>query len=99
MDIQLVTLEGKYIRLEPLSLAHCIELCEGGLEPELWRWTTTIIRTHDEMKRYIEEALLQQRNGTALPFVTIERSSGKAIGSTRFGNIDGGNRRVEIGWT
>jgi RimJ/RimL family protein N-acetyltransferase len=34
-----------------------------------------------------------------LPFVTIEQSSGKAIGSTRFANIDGGHRRVEIGWT
>jgi RimJ/RimL family protein N-acetyltransferase len=99
MDIQLVTLDGKYVRLEPLSLKHLPNLCDGGLDPELWRWTTMIVRTHDEMKRYIEEALLQQQNGTALPFVTIERSSGKAIGSTRFGNIDGGHRRVEIGWT
>ena len=99
MNIQLVTLDGRYVRLEPLSLKHLPNLCEGGLDPELWRWTTTIVRTHDEMKRYIEEALLQQQNGTALPFVTIERSSAKAIGSTRFGNIDRGHRRVEIGWT
>jgi RimJ/RimL family protein N-acetyltransferase len=34
-----------------------------------------------------------------LPFAIIDTSSGKAIGSTRYGNIDTGNRRVEIGWT
>ena len=34
-----------------------------------------------------------------LPFVTIECKSGKAIGSTRFMNIDVTNRRVEIGGT
>jgi RimJ/RimL family protein N-acetyltransferase len=34
----------------------------------------------------------------ALPFATIEQASGRAIGSTLFGNIDRSNRRVEIGW-
>jgi len=29
----------------------------------------------------------------------IDRTSGRAIGSTRFANIDAGNRRAEIGWT
>ena len=40
-----------------------------------------------------------QREKTALPFVTIERTSGRIIGSTRFGNYDPANRRIEIGWT
>ena len=34
-----------------------------------------------------------------IPFATIEKKSGRAIGSTRFANIDRRNRRVEIGWT
>lgn len=34
-----------------------------------------------------------------LPFATIEKRSGRAIGSTRYANIDAGNRRLEIGWT
>ncbi|MBM4160699.1 MAG: GNAT family N-acetyltransferase [Ignavibacteria bacterium] len=99
MDIQPLTLEGTYVRLEPLSLEHLDALCDGGLDPSLWQWTTNIIRTPEEMREYIEEALDQQQQGTALPFATIERSSGRAIGSTRFGNIDKGHRRVEIGWT
>ena len=31
--------------------------------------------------------------------MTVEKSTGTIVGSTRFGNIDRHNRRVEIGWT
>jgi RimJ/RimL family protein N-acetyltransferase len=99
MDIQPVTLEGKYVRLEPLSLKHLSDLCDGGLDPGLWRWTPSAVQTPQEMREYIETTLASQGDGTALPFATIERQTGKAIGSTRFGNIDKEHRRVEIGWT
>jgi RimJ/RimL family protein N-acetyltransferase len=99
MSIHPVTLEGNFIRLEPLSFAHLDGLCPGGFDPELWRWTTSIARDASEMKHYIEEALRAQEQGTALPFATIERRSGRAIGSTRYGNIDRQHRRAEIGWT
>jgi RimJ/RimL family protein N-acetyltransferase len=49
------------------------------------------------MSRYIETALRWQKEGTALPFATVEKASGRAIGSTRFANIDKANRRAEIG--
>ena len=51
------------------------------------------------MGRYVETALRWQAEGTALPFATVERRVGTVVGSTRFGNIDRPNRRVEIGWT
>jgi RimJ/RimL family protein N-acetyltransferase len=34
-----------------------------------------------------------------MPFATIELASGRPIGSTRYGNVDLFNKRVEIGWT
>jgi RimJ/RimL family protein N-acetyltransferase len=43
--------------------------------------------------------LRAQAEGSALPFATVDRASGRAIGSTRFANIDRENRRLEIGWT
>ena len=92
-------LEGDHVRLEPLALAHVEELCEVGLDAELWRWTHSLIETPAEMRRYVEEALDLQARGSALPFLTRERASGRAVGSTRFGNIDLSHRRVEIGWT
>src|SRR5436305_3072951 len=99
MIVQPVTLEGKCIRLEPLSLAHHAALCHVGLDQDVWRWIIAPVRTPEEMRAYIETALAEQAAGTALPFATIERASGRAIGSTRYDNIDRSNRRVEIGWT
>ncbi len=100
MRIEPVTLEGTHIRLEPLSLErHLPQLIEIGLDPELWRWTIVWIRTGDDMRRYVERALHDQAAGHALPFATVERSSGRVVGSTRFGAIAVPHRRVEIGWT
>jgi RimJ/RimL family protein N-acetyltransferase len=99
MSVEPVTLEGRFIRLEPLSLSHHAQLCEVGLDEEIWRWTTSQVGNPDEMRAYIETALQWQAEGHALPFATIEQASDRAVGSTRFGNIDRANRRVEIGWT
>lgn len=99
MLIQPLTLEGRYIRLEPLTLAHHSALCDVGLDDELWRWIPTMIRTPDDMRAYIETALEEQSKGLSLPFVMIDKSSVCVAGSTRFGNIDRNNRRLEIGWT
>lgn len=92
-------LEGSHVVLEPLSRRHSAELCVAGLDPDLWRWTTTELRTRADMLRYVRNALRLQRAGTALPFAIRERAEGRVVGSTRFGNIDRENRRVEIGWT
>lgn len=97
--IEPVTLEGRHVRLEPLARAHHTELTAVGLEPELWRWIPTQVRTPEEMISYIETALQEQERGVSLPFAIIEKSSGRAIGSTRYGNIDRTHHRVEIGWT
>jgi N-acetyltransferase len=99
MVINPVTLEGGLVRLEPLSLSHVSELCKVGLDPDLWTITMTLIRNEGEMRRYVETALQSQQVGVALPFATIDMKSGKVAGSTRFGNIDKVNKRVEIGWT
>lgn len=94
-----VTLEGRHVRLEPLSMNHLAPLCEIGFDPELWRVGLSVIGSQNDMKSYIATALRWQAEGTALPFVTIERPSGTVVGSTRFANIDRTHRRVEIGWT
>ena len=99
MNVSPVTLEGRHVRLEPMSPEHLGGLTEIGLDEELWRWTTTRIASPAEMRAYVEEALGEQARGAALPFVTVERGSGRVVGSSRFGNIDRANRKAEIGWT
>ena len=99
MEIHPVTLEGRFVRLEPLSMSHHAALCEVGLDKDLWRWIPEPVNTSDDMRAYIQAALDTAREVSALPFATVERATGRVIGSTRFGNIDRKNRRVEIGWT
>ena len=99
MNFDRVTLQGSYVRLEPLSSTHLNGLCEFGLDPELWRWTTTRLQTREDMIDWLEEAFKSEQAGTARPFATISLESGQVIGSTRFANVDLHNRHVEIGWT
>jgi len=99
MRVEPVVLEGSFVRLEPLALAHHAALSDVGLDEELWRWIPTAVGTPAEMAAYIETALKEQASGVALPFALIEKASGRAIGSTRYGNIERAHHRLEIGWT
>ena len=99
MNVEPVTLEGKFVRLEPMRFDHLPAMCRAGLEPSLWEWTTALVRNDGDMEKYLRAALADQASGTALPFVTLDRKTETVVGSTRFGNIDTRNRRAEIGWT
>ena len=94
-----VILQGRHMRLEPLTLEHVAELAEVGLDDDLWKWIPTPVRTPEEMNAYVQTALQEQATGSALPFALIEKSSGRAIGSTRYANIERVHHRLEIGWT
>ena len=94
-----VTLKGQYVRLEPLSRAHLPGLAAVGLDEDLWRWIPTPVRTKEEMAAYIETALEEQERGVSLPFALVDPSTGREMGSTRYGNIERTHHRVEIGWT
>lgn len=94
-----VVLEGKLIRLEPMTPAHLDGLTEVGLDPEIWRLTVVNPQTRADMRDYMESGLAAVRDGSGLPFVTMLKDSRRIVGSTRFGNYDPPNHRIEIGWT
>lgn len=99
MDVKPVTLDGDRVRMEPMTGEHLDALVLAGGFDELWSLTAVTAAKRDDMKAYMDSALVDAASGTALPFVTIDKDSGRVIGSSRFGNIDGPNRKVEIGWT
>jgi len=99
MQIEPITLEGRYIRLAPLTPAHHQRLCEIGLDERLWEFTTIRLQTAEDLRDYIQSALDGQVEGTALPFVIMDKASDQIIGTTRFHHINSQHRRVEIGYT
>lgn len=99
MNPQPITLNGPFVRLEPLTLDHVPALARVGLDPSIWNWIPTPLPDIDAMRAYVKLALDEQRRGLALPFAIVDATTGEVIGSTRFANIDATNRRLEIGWT
>ncbi len=51
------------------------------------------------MRAYVTAALEAAAEGREVPFATIERSSGRVVGSTRYLAPDAHHRRLEIGYT
>lgn len=94
-----VTLEGRLVRLEPLTRDHLPALCAVGLDPDLWRWTVSRVRDEREMAAWVDNALAEQAAGRSVPFAILDQASGLVIGSSRYGNISVPDGRLEIGWT
>ena len=96
-----VTLEGSFVRLEPIRREHAElfwAVAKNDLEG-IFRWIPYAMKTGEDFRALIDKAFAEQDRGDSVVFATVERSSGRAIGSTRFMNIDRANRRVEIGST
>jgi len=94
-----VTLEGRHVRLLPLSLDHLEGLSTVGLDPELWKWIPSPVLDRQGMKDYVETALDEQRRGVSVPFTNSLKEGGRIVGCTRYANISVRDGRLEIGWT
>ncbi|MDP9270862.1 MAG: GNAT family N-acetyltransferase [Chloroflexota bacterium] len=94
-----VVLEGKHVRLEPLAEGHRDDLVAAASEdPAIFRFMGTNIAAHG-WDAWLREALDGVADGRYIAWATVERGSGRAIGSTRFGDIAPEHGRLEIGWT
>ncbi|HUK10978.1 MAG TPA: GNAT family protein [Stellaceae bacterium] len=94
-----VRLGGSHALLVPLAHEHHDDLAEAVRDGELWNLWYTIVPSPQDVEADIDRRLALQAKGMALPFAVIATASGKAVGVTSYLNIDGQNRRVEIGGT
>ncbi|MGA7909827.1 MAG: GNAT family protein [Candidatus Sulfotelmatobacter sp.] len=96
-----VTLSGQTVLLEPLQQEHALAFWEAAKDAvdDIFRWIPYRVQTLEDFQRLVDKAFGEQARGESVVFATIERRSGRVIGSTRFMNIDRVNRRVEIGST
>src|SRR6202022_745573 len=94
-------LGGSGVCFVPLPHEHAELFCEAAKDDleNIFRWIPYPMRTVADFQLLVEKAFEEQERGESVVFATIERSSEKVIGSTRFMNIDRVNRRVEIGST
>jgi RimJ/RimL family protein N-acetyltransferase len=94
-----VTLAGPRARLVPLTPAWLRALAEAAADPAIFRWHVALMNGPDAIRAWVEKALAERAADRALPFVTLDASTGHVVGSTRFFNIDAANLKAEIGYT
>lgn len=97
--VEPVVLDGERVRLEPLTEAHVDDLMLVAMDPTLWRWTLARPTDRDGLLAWVRAAVANREAGQELPFATIDKASGRAVGSTRYMSIVPDHRRLEIGWT
>ncbi|MFF5293289.1 bifunctional pyridoxamine 5'-phosphate oxidase family protein/GNAT family N-acetyltransferase [Paractinoplanes globisporus] len=95
-----VVLEGRHVRLEPLSPAHVDGLLDALSDEEVWRYLPIVQpRTRDAMAEHVADLYRRQWTGFQLPWTQIEPSTGTVIGLTTYHDIDPVGRSLGIGHT
>jgi len=97
--VEPVVLEGARVRLEPLRADHLADLERVAFDLPIWQWTIMGPQDAAGLRRWVDTALANQEAGTERPFATIDVTSGRAVGSSRYMTIVPEHKRLEIGWT
>lgn len=92
-----VTLAGQFVRLEPLDERHRDDLLAAAAEDSsTFRYMGTDLSLGpDAWAPYLADA----QRPEYVAWATVDAATGRAVGSTRFGDIAPEHGRVEIGWT
>jgi RimJ/RimL family protein N-acetyltransferase len=94
------TLDGRAVRLEPLSPVDLPELTRVALSvPEVWTHIPYPMRTTDDVARTLSHLLELSRRAEVLPFATRLRATGELVGGTSLRVVDSALPSIEIGGT
>ncbi|WLR56801.1 GNAT family protein [Mesobacillus subterraneus] len=94
-----IILEGDTVKLLPMETGQLDGLWEAGQSQSIWEFTSSKVRSKEDMKKVIEAAMVEREKGTQIPFIILDKKSNKIVGSSRYLDISGAHRSLEIGWT
>lgn len=57
------------------------------------------VKSEEDLDNYINSTIRDKQNKISNSFIIIDKKTKKVAGSTRFGNMNFHNKRLEIGWT
>ncbi|MBU9763402.1 GNAT family N-acetyltransferase [Mycobacterium sp. TNTM28] len=93
-----VELTGQRVRLEPLTRAHIPEIDAAAADGELGSFWYTMTPQPGAAAQWVQRMLDLRAADRGVSFVVRDRD-GRLVGSTSFLNVDGPNRRLEVGHT
>jgi N-acetyltransferase len=86
--MDLFSLQGTHVRLEPLELHYVDALtAASAVDPSLYQWSAVPVGAA-ATQAYVESALAARAAGTAVPFAVVRLTDGAIIGSSRFFDIE-----------
>jgi N-acetyltransferase len=100
LEVKPVVLQGKHVRLEPMTEEHVSGLAQIGVGQTFWDFMVYgNMQTEADMANWVRDMRSRAEKGTDLPFVAIHLASGRVAGATRYLNIMPNDRGLEIGGT
>lgn len=91
--------QGRSMRLIPLETRHLAGLFEAAQDPGIWTLTSANYSQAEVFDAHFQATMLARERGTAYPFLILDASDDKIIGTTRYLDIAREDRRLEIGVT
>lgn len=93
-------LENEFVRLSPLSISNFDNLVHFSTEePEIWTYSLVKANSPENMKKYLEAAVIGRANKKEYSFVVFDKRVCKYAGSTRFYDIQIENLTLLLGYT
>lgn len=97
--VEPVVLTGQqWVSLEPLTVDHVPEIAAAAVDGDPGRLWFTFAPSPSTAAEWVRARLAAQHPDTGLTFV-VRSLDGRLIGSSSYLNVDGPNRRLEVGAT
>lgn len=93
------TLQGQHVLLRPMVRSDGPAIVAAASDGNLWELFYTAVPGPDSIDSYLDSAEAETDYGRAMPFVVIDKTSGKIVGATRYMRMKKDARRLEIGTT
>jgi len=97
--INTVTLENERVKLSPLTIQNFEKLIPIASQVDLVQYSPSAISTPGSLKKYVDTALQQFKNGTSIPFIIYDKQNKAYAGCTRYMNMNYKNKVLHIGST
>ena len=94
-----IQLENERVLLLPFENKRNQELKEIIFENEIWKYMGMHMRNEMEFNNYVSKTIEDKANGICYPFIIIDKVNNRIAGSTRYGYLNRGSQKCEIGWT
>ncbi|SCY64297.1 Protein N-acetyltransferase, RimJ/RimL family [Nitrosospira sp. Nl5] len=96
--LESIELRGELVALVPLQIHHIDPLKAAVMDGEFWKLWFASVPSPDQMENYVIGAIEDAEKGN-IAFAIELNNTNRIVGTTRFYNVDGINKRPMLGYT